>query len=57
MRDNREKWMELCEQAVVEQDSQKLVDCRRVTITRLLASNLAWPPVAKSFSPSNSIPS
>ena len=24
MRDNREKWMELCEQAVVEQDSQKL---------------------------------
>jgi ATP-dependent exoDNAse (exonuclease V) beta subunit len=34
-----------------------LVDCRRVTITRLLASNLAWPPVAKSFSPSNSIPS
>jgi biopolymer transport protein TolR len=34
-----------------------LVECRRVTITRLLASNLAWPPVAKSFSPSNSIPS
>ena len=24
MRENREKWMELCEQAVVEQDSQKL---------------------------------
>jgi hypothetical protein len=34
-----------------------LVDCRRVTITKLLASNLAWPPVAKSFSPNNSIPS
>jgi hypothetical protein len=37
--------------------SARLVDCRRVTITKLLASNLAWPPVAKSFSPNNSIPS
>jgi hypothetical protein len=34
-----------------------LVGCRRVTITRLLASNLAWPPAAEFFSPSNSIPS
>src|SRR5258708_10628145 len=25
-----------------------LVDCRGVTITRLPASNLAWPPVAQS---------
>jgi hypothetical protein len=24
MRENREKWMELCEQAVVEQDPKKL---------------------------------
>ena len=33
-----------------------LVACRRVTITRLLASKLSWPVAAKSYSPSNSIP-
>ena len=33
-----------------------LVACRRVTITRLLASKLSWPLAAKSCSPSNSIP-
>ena len=33
---------------------KRLVACRRVTITRLLASNLAWPPVVTSFSPRNS---
>jgi hypothetical protein len=32
----------------------KLVDCRRVTITRLLASKLSWPLAAKSYSPSHS---
>ena len=32
-----------------------LVACRRVTITRLLASKLSWPLAAKSCSPSNSI--
>jgi hypothetical protein len=26
MRENREKWMELCEQAAKEQDSEKLVE-------------------------------
>src|ERR1035441_10940507 len=33
-----------------------LVACRRVTITRLLASKLSWLLAAKSCSPSNSIP-
>jgi phospholipase C len=33
-----------------------LVACRRVTITRLLASKLSWPLAAKFCSPSNSIP-
>jgi hypothetical protein len=33
-----------------------LVACRRVTITRPLASKLSWPVAAKSYSPSNSIP-
>jgi CheY-like chemotaxis protein len=42
---------------LAQHESPELVDCRRVTITRLQASNLAWPPVAKSFSPSNSMPS
>ena len=32
-----------------------LVACRRVTITRALASKLSWPMAAKSCSPSNSI--
>ena len=32
-----------------------LVACRRVTITRPLASKLSWPVAAKSCSPSNSI--
>jgi len=32
-----------------------LVACRRVTITRALASKLSWPVAAKSCSPSNSI--
>ena len=35
---------------------QKLVACRRVTITRLLASKLSWLLAAKSCSPSNSSP-
>jgi PAS domain S-box-containing protein len=35
---------------------QQLVACRRVTITRLLASKLSWPLAAKSCSPSNSSP-
>jgi DNA-binding NarL/FixJ family response regulator len=34
----------------------ELVACRRVTITRLLASKLSWPLAAKFCSPSNSIP-
>jgi hypothetical protein len=34
----------------------RLVACRRVTITRPLASKLSWPVAAKSYSPSNSIP-
>ena len=34
----------------------RLVACRRVTITRLLASKLSWLLAAKSCSPSNSIP-
>jgi hypothetical protein len=33
-----------------------LVACRRVTITRLLASKLLWLPAVKSCSPGNSIP-
>jgi hypothetical protein len=33
-----------------------LVACRRVTITRLLASKLSWLLAAKSCSPSNSSP-
>jgi len=33
-----------------------LVACRRVTITRLLASKLSWLLAAKSYSPSNSSP-
>ena len=33
-----------------------LVGCRRVIITRLLASKLSWPVAAKSCSPSSSIP-
>ncbi len=33
-----------------------LVTCRRVTITRLLASKLSWLLAAKSCSPSNSSP-
>jgi len=33
-----------------------LVACRRVTITRLLASNVSWPLAVKSCSRSNSIP-
>jgi hypothetical protein len=33
-----------------------LVACRRVTITRLLASDLSWLPAVKSCSPRNSIP-
>jgi hypothetical protein len=36
--------------------SQRLVACRRVTITRLLASRLAWPMTTKSCSPGNSMP-
>ena len=36
--------------------SVNLVACRRVTITRLLASKLSWPVAAKSCSPSSSIP-
>jgi len=36
--------------------NQVLVACRKVTITRLLASKLSWPLAAKSCSPSNSIP-
>jgi DNA-binding NarL/FixJ family response regulator len=35
---------------------EKLVACRGVTITSLLASKLSWPVTAKSCSPSNSIP-
>ena len=34
----------------------ELVACRRVTITRLLASKLSWLLAAKSCSPSNSSP-
>src|SRR5437016_3034861 len=34
----------------------RLVTCRRVTITRLLASKLSWLLAAKSCSPSNSSP-
>jgi isoquinoline 1-oxidoreductase len=34
----------------------KLVACRRVTITRLLASKLSWPLAVKSYSPNNSSP-
>jgi hypothetical protein len=34
----------------------QLVACRRVTITRLLASELSWLPAVKSCSPDNSIP-
>ena len=37
-------------------DKVVLVACRRVTITRLLASKLSWPLAARSCSPSNSIP-
>ncbi len=33
-----------------------LVGCRRVIITRLLASKLSWPVAAKSCSPSSTIP-
>ena len=33
-----------------------LAGCRRVTITRLLASKLSWPLAVRSCSPSNSIP-
>jgi protein-arginine kinase len=33
-----------------------LVACRRVTITRLLASKLLWLPAVKSCSRDNSIP-
>ena len=33
---------------------RRLVACRRVTITRLLASKLSWPLAAKSYSRSNS---
>jgi hypothetical protein len=33
-----------------------LVTCRRVTITRLRASNVSWPLATKSCSPSNSSP-
>jgi hypothetical protein len=33
-----------------------LVACRRVTITRRLASKLSWPLAAKSCLPRNSIP-
>jgi len=33
-----------------------LVACRRVTITRLLASDLSWLPTVKSCSLRNSIP-
>jgi hypothetical protein len=33
-----------------------LVACRRVTITRLLASKLSWPLAVKSYSPNNSSP-
>jgi len=35
---------------------ERLVACRRVTITRLLASKLSWLLAAKSCSPSNSSP-
>ena len=34
----------------------EVVACRRVTITRLLASKLSWLPAVKSCSPDNSIP-
>jgi hypothetical protein len=36
--------------------TELLVACRRVTITRLLASKLSWLLAAKSCSPSNSSP-
>jgi hypothetical protein len=36
--------------------TESLVDCRRVTITRLLASKLSWLLVVRSCSPSDSIP-
>jgi hypothetical protein len=41
---------------VAEDADTKLVACRRVTITRLLASKLSWLLAAKSCSPSNSSP-
>jgi len=37
-------------------DLHLLVACRRVTITRLLASKLSWPLAVKSYSPNNSSP-
>jgi hypothetical protein len=36
--------------------AEDLVACRRVTITRLLASKLSWPLAVKSYSPNNSSP-
>ena len=43
-------------EAVGAQCGRRLVDCRRVTITRLLASKLSWRLAAKSCLPSNSSP-
>ena len=40
----------------VTQTDGSLVACRRVTITRLLASKLSWPLAVKSYSPNNSSP-
>jgi hypothetical protein len=48
--------MDLFGEAKTEEDIDALVACRRVTITRLLASKLSWLLAAKSCSPSNSIP-
>ncbi len=45
------KWCEQWHQRTVQ-----LVACRKVTITRLLASKLSWLLAAKSCSPSNNIP-
>ncbi|MGZ7077708.1 MAG: hypothetical protein ACXVJL_17050 [Candidatus Angelobacter sp.] len=54
---NAKRDMQETSHAIENLDANELVDCRRVTITGLLASKLSWPVTAKSCLPGNSIPS
>ena len=53
MQANRERWLELCEQATVEQDSKKLIELTQ-EINRLLAEKQDHLDQARKNSNKNS---